>query len=143
MRGFNVEEARRFCAAWLPAWTGNDAERSASFYTEDACYLDPGIPQGVQGKPALIHYFKKLLGNNPAWVWQHLSGVPLEDGFLNQWRASVPVGNRVIDCRGVCSVQVREGLIYRNEVYFDTFELITAIHGWNREKNSGPVRMDS
>src|SRR5712675_3745355 len=105
MHSFSVEEARRFCAAWLPAWTGNDAERLASFYTEDACYLDPGIPQG------LIRYFKKLLGNNPAWVWQHLSGVPLEDGFLNQWRASVPVGNRVIDYRGVCSVQVREGLI--------------------------------
>ena len=99
-------------------------------------YEESGVVQAMS-------YFKKLLGNNPAWVWQHLSGVPLEDGFLNKWRASVPVGNRVIDCRGVCSVQLRAGLIYRNEVYFDTFELITAIHAWNREKNSAPVHMDS
>jgi hypothetical protein len=143
MRSFSAEEARRFCAAWLPAWTGGDAERLASFYTEDAFYLDPGIPLGVQGKPALLRCFKKLLGNNPRWIWHHLSGVPLEHGFLNKWRASVPVGNRVIDCRGVCSVQIWDGLIYRNEVYFDTAELITAIAAWNREKHSGPVLVDS
>lgn len=136
MRSFSPEEARQFCTSWLPAWTGNDAERLASFYTEDAFYLDPTVPQGVQGKPALILYFRKLLGNNPAWVWEHLSGVPLEDGFLNKWKVSIPVGDRVIDCRGVCSVQLRDGLIYRNEVYFDTYELITAIHAWNREKRA-------
>jgi hypothetical protein len=34
----------------------------AAFYTEDAFYLDPG---GVQGKSALVLYFKTLLGNNP------------------------------------------------------------------------------
>jgi hypothetical protein len=105
--------------------------------------LDPSIPQGVQGKPALIRYLKGLLGNNPTWVWQHLSSIPLEGGFLNRWQASIPVGNRVVDCSGVCSVQVRDGLICRNEVYFDTFELITAIQGWNREKHSGLVRFNS
>jgi hypothetical protein len=136
MRSFSPEEARQFCTSWLPAWTGNDAERLAAFYTEDASYLDPTVPQGVQGKPALILYFRKLLGNNPAWVWEHLSGVPLEDGFLNKWKVSIPVGDRVIDCRGVCSVQLRDGLIYRNEVYFDTYELVTAIHAWNREKQA-------
>ena len=41
MPGFSPEQARQFCAAWLPAWTGNDAERLASFYAEDAFYLDP------------------------------------------------------------------------------------------------------
>lgn len=143
MRSFSPQQARQFCAAWLPAWTGNDAERLASFYTEDAFYLDPSIPQGVQGKPALLGYLTKLLGNNPRWIWQHISGVPLEDGFLNRWQASVPVGERVIDCRGVCSVQVRDGLIYRNEVYFDTFELVSALHALNREKRGGRIRMNS
>jgi hypothetical protein len=69
--------------------------------------------------------------------------VPLEDGFLNKWRASVPVGNRIVNCRGVCSVQLKNGLIYRNEVYFDRFELLTAIHAWNREKHRGPARLPS
>jgi SnoaL-like protein len=136
---FSSEEARRFCAAWLPAWSGNDPGRLASFYTEDVFYLDPGVPDGLQGKPALIRYLKILLGNNPEWAWQHLAGVPLEDGFLNKWQASIPTGDRVITCKGVCSVQLRNGLIYRNEVYFDRFELITAIEAWNREKQRWPA----
>jgi hypothetical protein len=138
MRTISAEEARRFCAAWLPAWTGNDPERLAAFYTEEAFYLDPGMPLGVQGKPALLRYFTKLLGNNPRWIWHHLSAIPLEHGFLNKWRASIPVGDRVIDCRGVCSVQIWDGLIYRNEVYFDTIELTVAIEAWNHEKHSMP-----
>jgi hypothetical protein len=97
----------------------------------------------VHGKPALIRYLRKLLGNNPAWVWQHLSGVPLADGFLNGWQASVPTGDRVITCKGVCSAQLRNGLIYRNEVYFDTFELITAIEAWNRKKQGRLARSQS
>jgi hypothetical protein len=31
-------EAKRFAEKWLPAWTGNDPEWLASFYSEDAFY---------------------------------------------------------------------------------------------------------
>jgi hypothetical protein len=81
MRSFSPEEARQFCAAWLPAWTGNDAERLAAFYAEDAFYLDPTVPQGVQGKPALILYFRKLLGNNPAWYGNTCRAFPWKMDF--------------------------------------------------------------
>lgn len=86
----------------------------------------------------MLRYFTKLLGNNPRSIWHHLSAIPLEHGFLNKWRASIAVGDRVIDCRGVCSVQIWDGRIYRNEVYFDTAELIAAIEAWNHEKHSAP-----
>lgn len=43
-------QAKEFAAKWLPAWTGNDPERLAAFYSEDAFYLDPAIPRGVKGK---------------------------------------------------------------------------------------------
>jgi len=36
--GFSVEEARRFAAAWLPAWTVNEPERLLEFYAGDAFY---------------------------------------------------------------------------------------------------------
>ena len=57
MKYLTETEARRFAEAWLPAWTGNNAEHLASFYSDDAFYLDPAIPEGVKGKPALIAYF--------------------------------------------------------------------------------------
>jgi ketosteroid isomerase-like protein len=58
MKFLSAEEARNFAERWLPAWTGNNPERLADFYSDDAIYLDPGVPGGVMGKPALLAYFK-------------------------------------------------------------------------------------
>ena len=55
----NQEEAREFASRWLPAWTGNDPEKLAGFYSDDCFYLDPAIPSGVKGKTELLLYFKK------------------------------------------------------------------------------------
>lgn len=126
MEYFGVEGARLFCERWLPAWTGNDPDGLLSFYTEDAFYLDPTVPGGLQGHAQLRAYFAKLLRANPNWVWRHREGIPLKDGFLNKWTAHIPVGPDTIVCEGVCSVQMRAGLIYRNEVYFDTHRLMQA-----------------
>lgn len=128
MRYLTRDEARRFCDRWLPAWTGNDPQRLASFYSEDACYLDPGVTKGIKGKDALLTYFTKLLRQNPDWVWSHIEGIPMQDGFLNKWRATIPVGKQVLETTGVCLVQLdADDRIYRNEVYFDRSELLQAI----------------
>ncbi|RJQ80196.1 MAG: hypothetical protein C4519_10675 [Desulfobacteraceae bacterium] len=128
MKYLTSTEARRFAEAWLPAWTGNNPEHLASFYSEDAFYLDPAIPEGVKGKPALIGYFRKLLAYNPNWVWKQIEGIPLEHGFLNKWQAAIPVGSKIIEVAGVCLVQLDgTGKIRRNEVYFDRFLLLKEI----------------
>lgn len=125
MQAWTREEARDFAAKWLPAWTGNDPERLAAFYAEDAFYSDPAIPNGVQGKAALLAYFRKLLARYPDWVWTQVDAIPLEGGFLNKWKATIPVGAQVVACVGVCSVQFDDaGLIARNEVYFDRSRLL-------------------
>lgn len=117
--GMTPAAAQEFAARWLPAWTGNDPEKLAGFYTDDAFYADPGIPRGVQGKAALLEYFRRLLARYPAWTWTQERAVPLEDGFLNFWKAQIPEKERAVVLRGVCMVQLRDGLIYRNEVFFD------------------------
>jgi hypothetical protein len=68
------------------------------------------------------------LARNPEWVWTHRRGVPLVDGFLNHWHASVPIGSARVEIDGVCSVQLRDGLIYANEVFFDRAPLLAAIN---------------
>jgi SnoaL-like domain len=121
-------DARRFAEGWLPAWSGNDPERLASFYSDDAVYLDPGIPGGVKGKSELLGYFRNLLAYNPNWVWSQIEAIAMEDGFLNKWRAVIPVGTTQLEIVGVCLVQLDEaGKIRRNEVYFDRSELLTVI----------------
>ena len=122
--GLSREEAKAFAARWLPAWTGNRPEKLAAFYAADAFYSDPAIPQGVCGRAALLAYFTKLLARNPNWVWTNVDAVPLQGGFLNKWHAVIPVGDRTLEIDGVCTVQLRDGLIVRNEVYFDRAELL-------------------
>jgi hypothetical protein len=122
------EQARKFASEWLPAWTGNDPEKLAAFYSDDAVYLDGSVPQGLKGKDALLKYFRKLLASNPEWVWTQIEPIPMEDGFLNKWLAKIPVGPKSIECIGVCFVQFNDqGKIKRNEVYFDRHELVTEI----------------
>ncbi len=125
--GLSEAEAVEFAGRWLPAWTGNDPERLASFYTEDAFYSDPAIPEGVRGREALLEYFRVLLAHNPGWVWTNTGATPMEGGFLNHWHATVPVGESVVECDGVCTVRLRDGLIERNQVFFDRAELLAAI----------------
>jgi hypothetical protein len=139
VRSMTPDEACQFATRWLPAWTGNDPLRLASFYTDDLFYSDPTLPGGVTGKEDFIRYLSKLLADNPDWFWTHESGIPLQDGFLNKWRLAAPIGDRVVTCRGVCTVQMTGGLIYRNEIYFDTLPLISAIRQWNARKTIAPA----
>jgi steroid delta-isomerase-like uncharacterized protein len=121
-------QARVFAEEWLPAWSGNKPDLLADFYAEDVVYIDPGIPQGVRGKAALLTYFRKLLASNPDWVWTQIEAIPLQDGFLNKWFAKMPVGSKVLEVVGVCFVQLdQSGKIRRNEVYFDPSRLLAEI----------------
>jgi len=134
MKYLTAIEAKQFAEKWLPAWSGNNPELLASFYSEDAFYLDPGIPEGVKGKPELLAYFRKLLANNPNWVWSQIEGIPLEDGFLNKWLAKITVGPVTLEIVGVCLVQLNSaGKIRRNEVYFDRTGLLAEIAKFRKQ----------
>ena len=122
------EEAKLFTEKWLPDWTGNNPEKLVDYYSNDVFYLDPGIPEGVKGKDELLNYFKKLLAQNPKWIWTQIEAIPLEQGFLNKWLAKIPVGEKTIECIGICFLQFDgQGKIRRNEVYFDRTELVSEI----------------
>lgn len=125
--GLDQSTAEDFAARWLPAWTGNDPEGLAAFYTDDAFYSDPAVPDGIRGKAALLDYFRALLARFPDWTWTNTGATPMEGGFLNRWHATIPVGGTAIECDGVCTVRLRDGLIERNEVFFDRSELLAAI----------------
>ena len=138
MKYLTAIEAKQFAEKWLPAWTGNHPELLAGFYSEDAFYLDPAIPQGVRGKNNLLAYFRKLLSVNPNWVWTQIEGIPMEDGFLNKWMAKIPVGPVTLEVVGVCFVQLDDaGKIRRNEVYFDRSPLLSEIAKLKGDKTAG------
>ncbi len=122
-----IDDAIRFCDEWLPSWSGNDPDRLIAFYTGDAFYLDPTVKAGLQGHDQIKAYFMKLLKNNPEWRWTHEEVFPTEKGFILKWKARIPVGDATIVEYGMDIVEMRDGRIARNEVYFDSRELVAAI----------------
>lgn len=120
-------QATAFCTRFLAAWTGNRPEELLAFYAEDAFYRDPGRPQGLRGHAELRPYFTRLLAANPAWVWTlvelHLTG----NGFTLKWHASIPAGAATVEEDGLDIVEVADGRITRNEVYFDRVGLTKAL----------------
>jgi hypothetical protein len=127
------EEAREFTSRWLPAWTGNRPIELAAFYAEDAFFLDPGRPAGIRGKEQLFAYFTKVASNNPTWAWSLVEAIPIEEGFLGKLSAIIPVGEKIVECVGLCFLQFNgEGKIKRNEIYFDRTELIREINKYRQ-----------
>ncbi len=123
----NVHDAEQFCNAWLPAWTGNDPLNLIDFYHEDALYLDPASKSGIKGRDEILRYFKKLLRSNPEWKWTTEEIIPSEKGFVLKWKAVIPLRNREVVEYGLDIVEVRDGRISRNEVYFDTLKLVQSV----------------
>lgn len=116
-------EAEAFCADWLPRWTGNRPDELLELYDEEVWYRDPARPEGIRGKAALEDYFRVLLFRNPEWRWHAEEIHPLEGGFTLLWRAEIPVGDRVVEERGLDWIFVRDGRIVRTEVFFDRSRL--------------------
>jgi hypothetical protein len=115
------------CTSWLDAWTGNRPEVLLSFYIEDAFYSDPANRQGLKGHAELRPYFKKLLKYNPDWKWKPIEIKPTANGFTLKCEAAIPVGDSIIKEEGLDIVELSDGKISRNEVYFDRTAWLKAV----------------
>lgn len=123
----NFEEALAFCSQWLPAWTGNRPDLLIEFYSDSARYADPARPDGLQGRAAILSYFRRLLARNPDWKWEVAEILLTHKGFVLKWNAIIPTPKGVVRATGVDIVEVGAGKIVRNEVYFDRTELLRAL----------------
>lgn len=109
----------QFAQQWLSAWTGNRPNELLEFYADDALYADPAKREGLQGKDKMKPYFEKLLAANSNWVWNAVEVMPTQKGFTLKWKAHIPVGNKTLEETGLDIVEIQNGLITRNEVWFD------------------------
>lgn len=108
-----------FIHEWLRAWTGNRPDALLEYYAENAFYADPAHPAGIVGQETLKAYFTKLLSRNPNWVWKAEEIIPTQKGCTLKWKAEIPVGEKTVELFGLDIVELENGKITRNEVYFD------------------------
>jgi len=117
---------KTFIDDWLASWSGNQPEKLIAYYAEDAYYQDPARPNGLQGHAEMLPYFRKLLAVNPNWVWKTVELIPTPKGFTLKWKATIPVGDAIVEEHGLDIVEIDNDLITRNEVYFDRSNLMAA-----------------
>jgi|ERR1043165_6454744 hypothetical protein len=116
-----------FCKNWLEAWTGNRPQELLKFYHADAFYSDPSKRNGLKGHEQLLPYFQKLLALNPDWKWEPIEIIPTGKGFTLKWKATIPVPGNTIEETGLDIVELNDGLISRNEVFFDRLKWMEVI----------------
>ncbi|MFW9817385.1 MAG: nuclear transport factor 2 family protein, partial [Candidatus Thorarchaeota archaeon] len=106
-----------------------------SFYHEDALYVDPEKRGGLRGHKEIGRYFERLLDVYHDWVWTPIEVFPIERGTVLKWECSIPVDQEVIEEVGLDIVEIQNGKIKRNEVYFDRAKLLAAVERRKRLKN--------
>jgi uncharacterized protein (TIGR02246 family) len=127
--GIDLAEAVRLSDAILAAWNEQDVEKVVDCYTEDCVYLDPNTRGPVVGREALRRYLTKLFAR---WRmhWSRREAFLLADGggtaFLWQAELTPAAGGATAKIEGMDLALVRDGKLYRNEVYFDRAALFGA-----------------
>ena len=115
----NTDDLNEFCHRWLGTWTGNRPQELIQFYSADAYYQDPARPEGLRGREQILDYFTKLLRRNPEWVWAPMEVIPTAKGCVLKWSATIPRESSTVTIEGLDILELRDGKITRNEVYFD------------------------
>jgi len=107
---------------FLGAWNTQDVERVVACYTADLEYRDPNTRGAVPGADAMRRYLSKLFANwQMHWSLREAHLLDGGRGCAVLWHATFrrPPADTVIEIDGMDLVEVRDGRISRNEVYFD------------------------
>ena len=124
--GIDLAEAVRLSDAILSAWNEQDVETVLSRYTEDCVYLDPNTRGPVVGREALRRYLTKLFARwQMTWSRREVFLLADGDGTAFLWHAQLTpaAGGKTAEVDGMDLALVRDGRLWRNEVYFDRMGL--------------------
>jgi ketosteroid isomerase-like protein len=123
------ETALRLSTTVLDAWNRQDVDSVLACYTPDCVYLDPNTRGPVLGHDALRRYLTRLFDK---WRmhWSMREFFPFGEGdsgdFLCHATLTPAGGGTTAEIDGMDLALVRDGLLYRNEVYFDRMALFGA-----------------
>mgnify|MGYP001254624419 CR=1 FL=1 len=107
----------KFNRDWLAAWSAKDVDGVASFYTDDAAYLDQQVPNGVSGQAQLKEYLAGLFAMVPDWHYEPEEVWSLEGGYCGRWICTMKTPEGEVKLRGFDLCLIKDGKIAHNEVY--------------------------
>ena len=117
-----MKATKEIAVRFLEAWNTHDVDTVANIYSEDVTYLDPNTRGAIESREAMRRYLTKLFA---AWK-MHYELVELQTGDQDgkcsvKWAATFQRrgDGQVIHLQGLDIVEFHDGLVTRNEVYFD------------------------
>ncbi len=118
----NRQEMIEMSEKFLAAWNEQDVEKVAGCYAPDLQYIDPNTKGQITDGASFRRYLKKLFA---AWEmhWSLREAYPFKDGEggVVLWHAKIarPGRAEAIEIDGMDLVLFEDGLVRRNDVYFD------------------------
>ncbi len=125
---------------FLQAWNSRDVDMVASCYSENLVYRDPNTRGEITDQPSFRRYLKKLLSSwEMTWHEKEAFRAQKPGAWTFLWRADIrkPGGDVKVVVNGMDLVVIENGLIARNEVYFDRLALAPLFVGKTEAKDEG------
>ena len=129
-----MEEREKLMREYLAAWNDRDAERIASFFTEDAIYEDQGAGTVLHGRAEIAAHATRVHGGFGDLQFELLRAAHGDDFTAGEWRSRMthtgtfeglaPTG-RVVESGGVDVATLDgEGRIRHLASYYDGAEIM-------------------
>lgn len=112
------EELKQFIQDWLEAWS-NSPEELLNYYHPNAVYSDPSLKEPLTDKDQLSSYFSALLRKFKGWKWELVELFGNAPIVTLKWKATFLIDGKIVIKIGMDIVELEDGKIIRNEVYFD------------------------
>jgi steroid delta-isomerase-like uncharacterized protein len=136
--------------SYLAAWNGRDAERIASFFSEDAVYEDRGAGAVARGRDQIRAHAARVHEGFPDLLFELVRAAHGEDFTAGEWRSRMthtgtfeglaPTG-RLVESSGVDVATLDgEGKIVHLASYYDGAEIMRAL-GLLPARGSRPERV--
>lgn len=118
----SVEE--RLLSGYAAAWSSNDVEKLAAYFTDDAIYEDVALGEVHRGKPAIMAFARGTFDALPGFTMKPQSLVVGNESAAFEWIMSGTFRKtgKSFSVRGVSVMQFENGKIRRNSDYWNIAE---------------------
>ena len=108
---------RELIERYNQAWNDHDLDAIASMHADDVVFHNYSAGERAEGAQAVREHIAQIFRNNPTLRFRGRVLRIGDDFAVSEWTATVDRDGRTLEWDGVDVFPIRDGLIYRKDVY--------------------------